>query len=110
MKNLKIDREYLGVTVTAKNYREIVGPKGSETEEGRQDLRFHEKHLRAYLKGKDSFTHGWVKDEEGNTVGPQFHDVQQEFTVTYKNTEDKEELITLKTQARLQRLLQQIQK
>ena len=56
------ERSYLGVTITAANYRHIL-----EREE-RNGINFHTKHLRAYLKGKEVFTHGFQKDENGKTV------------------------------------------
>lgn len=72
----KCDRKYLGVTVTSENYRKILEGPGS-----RNELRFHAKHLRAYLKGRDSFIHGWVTNEGGEKVKPKEHPVLQEITL-----------------------------
>lgn len=77
MEKLKITREYLGTTITAKNYREI-NPK----ENPNRDLRnFHNKHLKAYIQGKDEFQHGWIRNEDGSKR-PKMHQVQQKFTVS----------------------------
>jgi hypothetical protein len=48
----KYTRQYLGITITSQNYREILD------REGRDGINFHTKHLRAYLKGKKSFKSG----------------------------------------------------
>ncbi len=61
------ERRYLGITVTASNYREIL------EKEGRNGINFHTKHLRAYLKGKTTFTHRWQRDEKGNVVRDSFN-------------------------------------
>lgn len=61
------ERKYLGVTITATNYREIL------EKEGRDGINFHTKHLRAYLKGKKTFTHKWQRDEKGRVVTDQFN-------------------------------------
>ena len=61
VKKPKYEREYLGVTITAKNYREIL------EKEGREGINFHTKHLRAYIKGMVTFTHGFKKNEDGST-------------------------------------------
>jgi hypothetical protein len=84
MEKLKITREYLGTTITAKNYREI-NPKDKPN----RDLRnFHNKHLKAYLAGMDEFQHGWTRHEDGSKT-PNIHPVEQKFTVTYLT--DKQE-------------------
>lgn len=58
---IKYERSYLGTTITAANYRQILN------EGGRSAINYHNKHLRAYLKGKKTFTHGFEKDENGKT-------------------------------------------
>jgi hypothetical protein len=67
----RYSREYLGVTITRENYKDIL------KKEGRKGINFHAKHLRAYLKGWQSFSYGrqwnsfWAKWE------PVFHPVKQ---------------------------------
>lgn len=68
-KKPKYDRQYLGVTITKENYKEIF------EKEGRDGINFHTKHLRAYLKGKSYFTHGQEIDSQGDIVGPKIHKV-----------------------------------
>jgi hypothetical protein len=76
----KETREYLGVTITSKNYREIL------EKEGRDGINFHTKHLRAYLKGKTTFRHKFlretviVQDEKG-----QDREVQRVVTDSWGN-------------------------
>jgi hypothetical protein len=110
MKQMKFDRQYLGVTVTAENYRAILSGPGS-----RDELRFHAKHLRAYLKGKDTFIHGWewkeVKDPETDEVTlekvrPQVHNVQQSIKVWYLNDKQENVFADLSSQAQLNKWLQ----
>lgn len=55
--NPQYDRRYLGVTITAQNYREIL------EKEGREGINFHTKHLRAYLKGKKTFNHKFKREK-----------------------------------------------
>ena len=57
----KYEREYLGITITAKNYREIL------EKEGREGINFHTKHLKSYIKGLESFNYGFEKNEDGST-------------------------------------------
>jgi hypothetical protein len=52
----KESRQYLGTTITASNYREILD------REGRDGINFHTKHLRAYLKGKKQFRHKFMRE------------------------------------------------
>ena len=73
-KVIKYDRKYLGVTITAENYRDIL------TKEGRDGINFHTKHLRAYLKGKAFFTHGFNIDKDGNRTTPKVHRVRASLT------------------------------
>lgn len=76
MKNLKAQytRNYLGVTITGDNYREIL------SKEGRKGINFHTRHLEAYLSGNEQFPFGrkwndfWMKWE------PIFHKVKQKLT------------------------------
>lgn len=65
----RYEREYLGTTITAQNYKEIRDKK-----DGRQQINFHNKHLRAYLRGYDRFTFG--VDNDGDPI---FHKVQQQI-------------------------------
>ncbi len=69
----KYDRKYLGVTITGENYKEIL------LSAGRDSINFHSKHLNAYLKGRDTFTHGWVVDLNGFPIRKQVHQVQQKL-------------------------------
>lgn len=82
MRDLEFNREYLGVTVTAQNYRE-VHPIGKPSMRN-----FHSKHLRAYLKGNDSFMHGYTYDELG-IRHPISHKVQQKIKIWYTNSKDE---------------------
>lgn len=66
----KYNREYLGVVVTNQNYSEIL-KRG-----GRDEVNFHNKHLRSYKQGKAIFVHGIRVDKEGRKLGPMFHQVQ----------------------------------
>lgn len=69
-KIVKYDREFLGIIITPDNYAEIL-KRG-----GRDEINFHNKHLRAYKQGKVTFTHGVRVNEEGEKLGPMFHQVQ----------------------------------
>jgi len=105
MKELKITREYLGVTVTAENYREI-NPKDKPN----RDLRnYHNKHLRAYLKGHDTFQHGWVRHEDGSK-SPNIFNVEQKFTVTYLNEQDERASFSCASQDALRLYLKKLSK
>jgi len=54
---MKESRRYLGVTITAENYREILEA------DGRDGINFHAKHLRAYLQGKTTFRHKFMREK-----------------------------------------------
>lgn len=70
-KNTEIfSRKYLGVTITSKNYNQIL------KEEGRNGINFHAKHLKAYLQGKKIFPHGYKRNKDGSKT-LQFHKVKQ---------------------------------
>lgn len=70
-------RQYLGVTITAQNYKTIKEGPGKTDE-----LKFHEKHLKNYLRGNDFFYHGWNYDKEGNKTSPKMFNVQQIIRMT----------------------------
>ena len=70
----KYNREYLGVLITTQNYSDIL------KREGRDQINFHNKHLRAYKKGKTHFVHGIRIDEKGEKLGPAIHPVQAKLT------------------------------
>ena len=89
MKSVEYNREYLGTIVTQENYRSL------------EDLNFHRKHLKSYLKGRDNFTHGWDLDEEGNKVSPKIHNVQQKITLSFDNQEGTRESLSFGSQAQL---------
>ena len=83
----KYERSYLGVTITSKNYREIL------EKEGRDGINFHSKHLRAYLQGKTSFRHKFMRDEKGNVITdmygrPRYNEYRVQFTLRQIPTED----------------------
>lgn len=61
------ERAYLGITITAQNYREILA------KEGRDGINQHTKHLKAYLKGKKWYRHKWMRDEEGKIIRDAFN-------------------------------------
>lgn len=80
MSKAKFIKRYLGVTITADNYREILN------KEGRYGINFHTKHLKAYLRGDTHFNYDYERDEEGRIITdaygfrvPKRHRVQREF-------------------------------
>ena len=70
---VKYNRVYLGTIVTGANFKEIV------EKEGRDAINFHNKHLRAYIKGKSHFTHGRLHNEKGEDIGPAIHAVKEKL-------------------------------
>lgn len=74
LKEPRYDRTYLGTTITAQNYKEIL------EKEGRDGINFHTKHLRAYLKGKKTFTHGFNRDEDGRAISSRVFRVESVLT------------------------------
>jgi len=73
MKRERYTREYGGVLVSSKNYQAILDS------EGKDSVDFHNKHLKAYIKGKLIFKHG--KNEDGDPV---FHRVEQKVSINKK--------------------------
>lgn len=73
-------RQYLGITVTAENYRELMEAAKADGKPPRHEINFHTRHLEAYLKGNEFFRHGNKYDKEGKIVGPAFFKVKQELT------------------------------
>lgn len=101
----KESRRYLGTTITASNYREIL------EKEGRDGINFHTKHLRAYLKGKKTFRHKimtekvLVENEKGEKFeevrivrdafgNPRYHEfvVQQEYIPATNDRNDPKDI------------------
>lgn len=80
MSKAKYDRQYLGITVTAQNYRELMDAAIKDGKNPRYEINYHNKHLKAYLKGRDTFTYGFRYDEDGNKVGPAIFKVQEKLT------------------------------
>ena len=80
-KIVKYDRKYLGVTVTAENYRELIALAVAAKLNPRHEINYHTRHLEAYLKGKTSFTHGFKRDKEGKAISPAIFKVMQELTI-----------------------------
>ena len=80
MSQSQFKREYLGVIVTAENYREIFLTKPTEEfpYKERSALKFHQKHLKAYLAGHPSFIHGYTLNEYGNKI-PTVHKVKSKL-------------------------------
>lgn len=85
MSKAKYTRQYLGVTITSENYRDIL------SKEGRYGINFHSKHLKAYLRGDSYFTYDFERDEEGNVRRnafgqriPKEHKVLQQLIVIEK--------------------------
>lgn len=74
MSKSKYTREYLGVTITQANYKEVLDV------EGRDGINFSTKHLRAYLKGKKTFVHGYRTDKDGRRY-PLSHIVQEKINL-----------------------------
>ena len=108
------DRQYLGVTVTAENYRKILEGPG-----GRDELRFHAKHLKAYLRGNDGFYHGTttgkykdpVSGEERETAPfPKWNKVQQLIKVWYLNPNMENVSAQLTSQKDLNNYLEKVRK
>jgi hypothetical protein len=78
---MKYERKYLGVTITSQNYREIL------QKEGREGINFHNKHLKAYLKGWDSFQFGYETFVNPETNKLQFsRDLKGNLIPKYFNT------------------------
>lgn len=75
-------REYKGVTITAQTYAEIrdkhkaVNSLSPGYLAFRDEINFHTKHLRAYLKGAERFNHGYNRDKSGRAISPKVHIVQ----------------------------------
>jgi hypothetical protein len=67
----KTSRKYLGVLVTADNYRALLADG---------DINFHRKHLKAYIRGVDEFAHGWNYNEDGDRISKRYFKVQQEIS------------------------------
>jgi hypothetical protein len=65
----RMTREYLGALVTAANYREIKNRGGND------ELKFHAKHLKAYLSGRKTFEHGYTTSASGRRT-PNVYNVQ----------------------------------
>lgn len=70
----KYNRKYEGVIITADNYREIL------EKEGREGIAFHNKHLKAYKRGRNYFQHG--KDVDGY---PLLHPVLSKINLENSN-------------------------
>lgn len=71
-----ISRKYEGVIISDKNYKDYT----------KEERNFHNKHLRAYLKGKSYFYQDFRKDPKTdeyiyfmNKRIPAMHEVQQEY-------------------------------
>lgn len=81
-KKIKYLREYLGITITAQTYGEIrekhkvVNSASPGFLAFRDEINLHTKHLRAYLRGVETFTHGYNRDKEGRAISPRVHTVQ----------------------------------
>lgn len=75
----KFERRYLGTTVTAKNYRELMKLAIEDGKDPRHEINYHTRHLEAYLKGKEVFKHGFRRDKEGKIIGPATFRVMQEL-------------------------------
>lgn len=81
MEKKEYDREYLGITITAQNYREVL------KKEGRMGINFHNKHLRCYLRGDKKFTFGCERDENGTLIRDKWNlRVPKQFNVQQKLT------------------------
>lgn len=74
-KRKRYNRRYLGTIVTHSNYREILDNEGADK------VKFHKKHLAAYIKGKNYFFHGFtVPEDPSKQPRPIMHYVESEFT------------------------------
>jgi len=77
------ERRYLGITVTAENYRELMSLAIADKKNPRHEINYHTRHLEAYLKGKETFRHGYRirvnEDGEVETLGPAYFKVMQEW-------------------------------
>lgn len=76
----KWERQYLGITVTKDNYRELMGLAIADGKDPRHEINYHTRHLEAYIKGKDVFRHGYRRDKDGKILGPAFFKVEQKLT------------------------------
>lgn len=64
----KYVRRFLGKVITPEVYAEIKRVEQGNPELGevlREQARFEQKHLKAYLKGKTEFQDGWKVNERG---------------------------------------------
>ena len=73
MKRERYTREYGGILVSSKNYQELLQTEGEDA------IKFHKKHLKAYIRGKRVFTYG--KNEDGDPI---FHMVEQKISIIKK--------------------------
>lgn len=78
-KKVKYDRKYLGITVTKENYRELMQKAIDAGMPPRHEINYHTRHLKAYLKGKTEFRHGYRYSEEGKIIGPAYFKVMEEL-------------------------------
>lgn len=69
----KYTRSYGGVIVSSHNYQEVLKA------EGKDKVDFHNKHLKAYIKGRRTFKHG--KDKFGEPI---YHIVDQKYEIVEK--------------------------
>lgn len=79
MQKKKYERKYLGITVTAQNYRELMDAAIKDKKSPRHEINYHTRHLEAYLQGKTSFRHGFRRDKNGRALGPAYFKVMQEL-------------------------------
>lgn len=74
------ERRYLGVTVTAENYRELMRLAKEAGKNPRHEINYHTRHLEAYLKGQDTFVHGFRRDKKTKKIlGPAIFKVRQKW-------------------------------
>lgn len=80
MSKAKYDKQYLGITVTAQNYRELMAKAIEDKKDPRYEINYHNTHLKAYLQGKETFRYGYRYDKDGKIIGPAYFKVMQKLT------------------------------
>ena len=81
---IRYDRKYLGITVTASNYRELMELAKADGKDPRHEINYHTRHLEAYLKGNPTFKHGFRYDKDGDVIGPAIFRVMSELKIREK--------------------------
>ena len=60
-----------------KDFIDSKDENGVVTQTWKQERAFEQKHLKAYLQGREYFRHGFIKDETNGRTQPQWHVVKR---------------------------------